>query len=177
MNGHKRTRYWTAGFTYVEMLVVLALIGILAGAVVVSLQGRSQTFALKTATKNLSAALRFAREEARLRQRPHRLVFSEDLNAYRVESAESVDTLEFTAVKGRAGAMWQMPRGVRVTGVSKDGQSIELASVAVGFGPDGSGFSGLIELVNDQGEMMRIEVIGETGQIHVRDDAGAEAVE
>jgi len=173
MNGQRRLKSRTA-FTYVEMLVVLVLIGMLAGAAVVSLRGRTQTFALRTATKDLAAALRHAQEEARLRQCPHRVVFSEDTSAYRVESAPHADPADFTAARGRAGRMCPLPRGVHVAAVRVNGREIDLDSVALEFGPGGPLFSGHVRLVNDAGEVAWIEVVRGTGQIHVRETIEAE---
>ena len=176
MRKHGEVRRHAAGFTYVEMLVVLVLISVLVGAVVVSLRGRTQTFALRTAARDLVAALRFAQAEARLRRCPHRVMFSEDVNAYRVESA-AAELLAFTPARGEAGRMRSLPRGISVAGICANGEDVAPDSDALWFGPGGDGFSGRIELVNDRGEAVWIEVIRETGQIHVRETEEPETVE
>ena len=156
------------GFTFIEMLIVVLLIAILAGTVVVSLHGRRETHALKVAAKDLAAAIRFAATEARVRQSPHRLAFNEDLRSYRVEVAAS-GTLSFEPAKGLAGVAKPLVEGVRIASVSPVRGQLGPLPTDLQFNPDGGGFLGWIELQSKNGRSVKIEVMPETGQVHIHE--------
>ena len=86
---HQAVTLKNAGFTLVEMLLVLTMVGVMAGSVVVSFEGRTQGRALAAAAEDLAATARFATAEARLTQRPHRLAFDGNMRRYWVEASAS----------------------------------------------------------------------------------------
>ena len=154
-----------ATFTLAEMIVVLVIIGILAGSAVVSLRGRQDLSALRATTKDLAMALRFASDEARVRQRSYRVLFLQDLRAYRIETARTA--MEFEPLDGPAGRIRHMAEGVRILTVMMDGEAVEPLPQSMEFRPLESGFSGRVQLANKYGRTMAIEVMNASGQVHV----------
>lgn len=69
------------GLTLVEMLIVLAIIGVMAGAVAIGLSGsRSGDRSVETEARRLSGRLRLAADDVRLDERP--LAFRWDREGY-----------------------------------------------------------------------------------------------
>jgi len=154
------------GFTLVEILLVVVLMSVMAGAVVVSLRGRQDAHVLEVTANDLAAAIRFAATEARLRGTAQRIVFSADHGQYSVER-ERPDDQEFTRVGGLAGTRHRLAAGVRIRAMGHGRQAMASLPVVLEFDGHGGGFAGWIELVNRLGETIRIEVTAETQQVYV----------
>ena len=154
-------------FTLVEMILVLVLIGILASSVVVSFEGRQETHALRSAAQDLAATIRFAVREAAVANQSHRVVFDDAMSSYWVETVAAGTKHEYKPVRGWAGQGRRLNEGVTLVGVSSDGMTVEARAEALEFLPGGSGFYGVIELKSRDDELVRIEVLEETGQVHV----------
>lgn len=157
----------SSAMTLVEMLVVLMLIGLLAGSAVVALDGRQGDHVLRTAAEDLATAIRFAARQSTASSRPHRLVFSEEQQAYRVEQLARGTLLEFEPVRGLAGTFRRMPASVTIEGVQSE-NPLEENTQVLEFRPGESSFSGTIKLVHVDGQKALLNVVGETGQVHVQ---------
>ena len=152
-------------FTLVEMLLVLALIGLLAGSVVVSFEGRQKRYRLQTTAKDLAAAIRYAREEANVQGRAFRLVFEEGKKAYLIEAANGAG--EYRPVRGRAGLRRPVSKQMAISlAASGDPWPSGLPEV-LEFHPDGSGFHGSIVVRNRDNEAIEIQVVPTATQVHL----------
>ncbi len=157
----RRQRF--VGFTLVEMMVVLVLIGLLAGSVVVAFEGRDADHAVRVAAEDLAEATRYAHREARVTQRPHRLVFDEAMRSFHVEW-RPLDG-QWRSVNGRPGRERVMPGGVWAE-VDSSEQTPDGEPVTLTFDPAG-GFVGRIRLVGEGGRVRVLESFAETGQVNV----------
>ena len=111
------------GFTLLEMLVVLAIIGIVTAGVLLSLNLGGHDVPLDTAAHRLHALMRYAREQGELQTRDYGIVFeprgyrfvvfSERHNAWRQATGDS-------ALRAR-----RLPAGVRLR-VVVDGREVKL---------------------------------------------------
>jgi len=156
-----------AGFTLVEMLLVVVLLATLTGTLTVSLRGRLDSHALRIAARDLAAAVRFSISEARLTRLPHRIAFQDGWTCYRVERAESAAGSEYVPVKNLAGRMRTLAKQVHIAGASVDGESRDDVPEFLPQYPAGEGFSGGIQLANRTGETMTIEISPVTGQVRI----------
>jgi len=151
----------------VELLLVLALLGILSTAATVSLCGHQDEYAIEAAAKDLAAALRFASTEAEIRRKPIRLAFFEAGGAYRVEIADATAQSGFAPVAGRAGRVRRLMHDVRIVGIAADGRQEASMPDALVFDPSGRGFFGTIGLKNGTGQIIDIRVMAVTHQVCV----------
>jgi type II secretion system protein H len=165
-----------AAFTLVELLLVVVLMSILAGSVVVSLSGRTEKYALRATADDLAAAVRFASAHARLEQRPHRVVFSDDRRAFWIESRDEA-TAEYRALAGMPGAPRRLSQDVRVARVVAADDTGAGEVSALSFYPDGAGFFGRIELVARDQSAMTIAVARETGDAYVEQQPAQQAAQ
>jgi prepilin-type N-terminal cleavage/methylation domain-containing protein len=100
------------GFTLPELLVVVTLTGVLAGAVGVALHGRVEPHRLRVAAEDWAATVRYT-HSATLDDRPHRVRMDESRQAYRVEQAIDADgRRRWRPVRGRAGRWRLLPAGI-----------------------------------------------------------------
>lgn len=159
------SRATAPAFTLIELFVVVVVLSILTGSVVVALQGRADAYALEASARDLSAAIRFAVTEARLRQRPFRVRFLDEWRSYRVETLGAGG--EFQPAKGMAGIVRTLPGGINVAAIGQGGGSTGPLPESLDFEPAGGGFAGTVRLVSRGGPVADVEVLPGSGQVHV----------
>lgn len=163
------------GFTLVELMIVLLLIGVMASSAVVALQGREDPHALRVAADDLAAALRYAKQQSAQTGRVHRVLFTDDYRSYQIESAVLANTEEsgFTPVRGMAGQHHQIVEGVTLLNADMIPLGdLEIsdevsAPLAFNFGQGAHQFTGELILQNQAMESLRVVVLPQTGQIRV----------
>lgn len=128
----------SAGFTLIELMVVIAVIGVLFGAVMARGPFRSRTLAMRGAAGELAQALRQARSEAIRTDRPVSLTLDLKDHRYRVGAGRAV------ALPSELDLAMLTTRGERQT-----------ADPGIRFDPDGSSTGGRIVLADGK---HRIEV-------------------
>jgi type II secretion system protein H len=156
-----------AGFTLLEMLMVVTIMAIFAGSLVVSLKGRQDEHALRAAAQDLSEALRYAAGEARLLGKPCRVEFSPALDEYHVEALD-LETVKFAPLDGRAGLAKPLTPGIKIAEFAPALADADAQEPSIFFGADGSGFSGKIKLKSRAGQVRQVQVIAQTGQVYVQ---------
>jgi general secretion pathway protein H len=133
-----------AGFTLIEMIVVLVVLGLVIGIVLARGPTRSPTIDLTAASRGLTDALRHARGQAILTGRP-----------VRISSAQASEALSRSASRNQAGqigvALHSPPDDPRADGVLR-------------FDPDGSANGARIVLTEGQ-ESISITIDWLTGRI------------
>ena len=123
MESRHMTKRWERGFSLMEALVVLALIGAML-AISIPLLGRFlRNYRLQTAASEFAVQLRFARNAAVKQKLKYRIVINENpTNTYRVEKETNYATNTFELVPGIAGYTdIRLPIGVVINSASTDG--------------------------------------------------------
>ena len=82
------------GFSLIELIVVLVLIGLSISLVTPSLSRLSKTIELKGAAQKISAILRYCRSEAVNKGQVYQILFDSDLREVRVQTMESIEEKE-----------------------------------------------------------------------------------
>jgi prepilin-type N-terminal cleavage/methylation domain-containing protein len=155
------------GFTLVELLLVLVIIGVFTGGVVVSLKGRQNHYALNVSSNDLAEAIRYAAYESRMREMPHRVVFRNE-RSYRVEKQQSGFQGNYMPVTGVAGRVNTLKGNVRIAGFfNRDGKALVPVPESVVFDQSPNTFSGRICLQEDLGRTVVIVVNGVSGQVGI----------
>ncbi len=144
-----------AGFTLIEMIVVLAVLGLVAGLVLARGAPRSAGLEMRAATGAVAQAMRVARTEAIMSNRPVTVVFD-----------PRAGTLRVGARTPRS-----LPAGTAITVVT----TADLVGAGAGapagiaFQPDGSSSGGRVELARGA-RHARVGVDWLTGRVTVADD-------
>jgi general secretion pathway protein H len=138
-----------AGFTLIEMLVVIVVLGLALGLVLARGPMRSPTLDVRAAAGELAAALRLTRAHAIADNRSIRLVV--DVARHRF------------AMDGGAAVRLPADIGLAVRTIAGDAAG---PLAAIGFAPDGSSTGGQIALA-EAGSRMLVGVDWLTGRVRV----------
>ncbi|TAA10054.1 type II secretion system protein GspH [Pseudoxanthomonas winnipegensis] len=153
--GKGRVRRRPAGFTLIEVLVVIALIALIGTLTAVAMSGGLQGLRLRGATREVAAQLRFTRAQAIATGQPQR--FTIDPAAHR-----------YSAPGKREGRLPEQ-LGVRFYGARQ--AAAQPGQGAIVFYPDGASTGGQLELVAGQATR-RLSVAWLTGEVRVDGQAG-----
>ena len=137
----------SAGFTLIEVLVVLVILGLALSVVAIGRPGRSVALDLRGAASGVAATLRLARVEAVAGNRTVGVVFEPGVPAVRMDGAPAR----------------RLPPGVAMA-VTTTRDNARGTLAAIRFAPDGSSSGGEVVLT-DGGRRMRVGVDWLTGRV------------
>lgn len=161
-----------AGFTFLELIVVTAILGIISVAVLPVFSTTFRSVRIRDAKSDLVAVLRHTQEAAVRESREYRLYLNPDENRYWVGyHSETVgeDKL-YTEVAENWGRATVLPEGLGL-GRPKLRKDRESGAFFLACHPNGACDVGTIEIVADDRTdgRFRIETLGAMGQIEVSD--------
>jgi len=140
------------GFTLLEMLAVILLIGIAAAAVAVSVTQGLASARVAAASGELAAALRATRTQAIVHGNEHTFDVDTRANTYRADQGKTV----------------RLPSGMRIGITSAKEDQVSATTGRIRFFPDGSSTGGHITLQRNQ-RQWRVNVSWLTGAVSVAD--------
>jgi general secretion pathway protein H len=145
-----------AGFTLIEIVIVLFIIGIASGLVGIAMTRSSGSLEIRKYTKEISSVLRHARTRAVSEKKIYCFVIDRDEHAFRLYS-EDTDYKNIDLVMDKP-----IPEGLEMAlqGSDEDSSHIE-------FLPRGSSTGGIIEIVKENGDGYFIIVNRITGKVDV----------
>ena len=144
------------GFTLIEIIVVMLIIGIASGLVGIMVSKGKGSLELRTFTKDVSAILRYARNNAVSEKKIYCFVIDKDKHTYQLYS-------EDTGYKNKEIVMNKdIPDELEISvqGREEDFQYME-------FFPRGSSSGGVIEITNQDGAAYFIIINRITGKLKV----------
>jgi len=147
---HQRAR----GFTLLEIIAVVALIALAATVVVVSVGSGLEGARVRSASKDLVAALRYTRGQAIVQRSPQALLLEVDARAYQAPGRERRE----------------LPRNMELRLVTARDELVGEGAGRIRFFPDGSSTGGQITLALGEAEWS-IDVEWLTGEVKLRDPA------
>jgi general secretion pathway protein H len=173
------------GFTLLELIVVLMIIGLMSTFVVPKLVGPMANLNLKTASQKISASLRYARSQAASEKTTYVALFDLDKNRLVISNpplpslakgdSPASDRAAFDGTRGeppdnekdRPGAAkaYDLPDGVKLAkGVSREGDFLS-GLFRIFFFPSGGSSGGELTVANERGSQYRITVDFITGTV------------
>jgi general secretion pathway protein H len=140
------------GFTLVEILVVVAIIGlamaVVAGAMGMSLAGQQ----VRGASRDLVASLRYTRGQAIVKRESQVLLFNLDERSYRAPGRASIE----------------LPEKFEIAVETARQEMLASGEVGIRFYPDGSSTGGNVEI--SRGDVVwRIDINWLTGEVNLRE--------
>ncbi|MBI4847030.1 MAG: GspH/FimT family pseudopilin [Nitrospirae bacterium] len=159
-----------SGFTLIELIIVLFIIGIAAGLVGVMVGKGSESLAIKTFTKEVSAALRYARSHAVTEKKTYCFVVDKNEGKFRLytdkvmkadensaTAAEDTGEKQFVDVLNKA-----IPEVLQMTVKDQEDDNLFIE-----FFPLGNSSGGTIEITSEQGLTFFVVVNRITGKVEV----------
>jgi general secretion pathway protein H len=144
------------GFTLIEVVIVLFIIGIASGLVGVWINRGSGNLEIRKFTKNISAVLRYARTRAVSEKEIYCFVIDKGEQKYRLY-AEDTDYKKIDLVADKA-----IPEALQMTLRGSDEESPN-----VEFFPRGNSSGGVIEITREDGKGYLISINRITGKVDV----------
>lgn len=150
-----------AGFTLLELMAVLVVIGLAAGIAMPSVSTGLQRWRLRAAALEMNAMLKFTRTQAVAKRQAFQLVLDRTRNLYWLDQTNAVLDAEQAHEKGIR--LLALPSGVRFGAVSLGGQEIFADELGVVFSPYGTTTGSSIQVVNERGHGYQITLDQVTG--------------
>lgn len=139
------------GFTLIEVILVLLLIGVVVGVAAVSLTDGLATARVRSAGQDLVAALRYTRAQAIVSRRQQALELDVEARSYVAPKRETV----------------QLPKNVELRLLTAAEEQTGASTGRIRFWPDGSSSGGRIKLVYGE-QAWDVEVAWLTGEVRLR---------
>ncbi len=166
-----------AGFTLVELLGILVILGMLATLTVVSWKSVLPRTELNSAVRELASRLSEARSDAIARNAEFQIeyYFEEQdghPRGYRVVTPFRRDGRGLAAAdEEHLARSWiELPKGVAFKSITVDGEAYTTGQVSVRFDPLGGASDHLVVLLQEPyGNLYTLEVLALTGQIRFHD--------
>jgi len=164
------------GFTLLELLIVLMLIGVITGLVTPKLGGSLSTLQVKTTVNKISAMLRYARNVAVTDQKTRVVSFDSEKRQISLALSEQADIQSERQgnqerKKSYEQKVYQLPEGISIE-KAYDGRGLRVDAkkdFKLFFYPAGNSSGGEIVLKGQRAGLYRIRVNFITGIIDVSD--------
>lgn len=158
------------GFSLIELMIVLILISLSVSLVAPSLSRFSKNIELKTATKKVSAILRYTRNEAVHRGKVEQVLFDSSAREVRIRAVEEGEGTGDEEASGRAGApKYPLPPGIQIKEIKIPAPQYPTEVPTIEFYPNGSSNGGSIVLDNEGNKGYKIDVHFLTGIVRIED--------
>jgi general secretion pathway protein H len=157
------------GFSLLELIVVLVLIGLATSLVVPSLSRVSKTIELQAAAKKVSGILRYYRSEAVNKGLVYQVLFDSESREVKVQSIdvsgekEEDEKKEGTSPK----KMYVLPSGIQMKEIDFPSPGYPSDLPAIEFYPNGTSSGGTILLDSQSHKGYRIQINLFTGGVKV----------
>jgi type II secretion system protein H len=170
----ERTRMWSAGkmshddhgsrgFSLIELIVVLVIVSLLTALATPSLTKTLQRMELKTASKKISAILRFCRSESVNKNRITLASFDTEAHLVSILSAELGEE------KSTLERSYPIPQDVEVGKIEVGKTLMETSHPSFEFYPNGGSNGGSAVIRREQGGAFFIQVDFLTGAVKLED--------
>lgn len=166
------------GFTLLELLVVLVLIGLLAALVLPRVGGSLPGLQLRTAARKVAGTFRYATQRAMAEQAPYAVHFDAEAGIVTMAPVDTVSLIPpaRSSLPEKAPDVleqWRLPDDIRLRVPLDRNAPTAAQDYAVFFYPGGGGSGGAVRLVGRNDREMEVRVDFVTGEIAISEVEGS----
>ena len=154
------------GFTLLELMAVLVVVGLAAGIAMPSISTGLQRWRLRTAALEMNSMLKFTRTQAVAKRQAFQLVLDRSRNLYWLDRPNTVMDAEQAHEKGIR--LFALPSGVRFGAVTLGGQETHADELGMVFSPYGTTMASSVQIVDERGHGYQITLDEVTGRSMIR---------
>jgi prepilin-type N-terminal cleavage/methylation domain-containing protein len=164
----KSLEAWGAGFTLIELMVVILIMGLMFTFVMPEIQGFRQA-ALKSQARRLAGRASYLYDEATGHKLVLRLIFDMDNNGYATAQLDPYAVKPvFAPDTTHADRPVALPAAIRIRDVTIEGVgTVNRGVVATNFYPEGYVDATVVHLEDASGDVMTLEFSPLTGQVAI----------
>ncbi|MBI5676411.1 MAG: GspH/FimT family pseudopilin [Nitrospirae bacterium] len=151
----------SAGFTLIELIIVLMIIGISLGLVGMFVNQGASNLELKRVTKEIATTLRYARNQAVSEKKVYSFVIRESDGTYSLYAADTAEHNEDDAAQSVMNRT--LPDKLKVN-FDERGEG----SLRIDFFPGGNSTGGVIDIRNQADRNLLVTVNRLTGKVEIR---------
>ena len=166
------------GVTFLEIMVVVTILGVLIAVAAPSLKGRSQRVALAGVSRELAVACNFARQAAISKQHEVWLKFDLEGSRWRIDLRSDLEMEDEDRRSSRPSEenrsdvedIHELPRKISFKSLETDAPDLEIQGIqypVVIFYPDGTSTGLTAEIESERGKRMTVEISPTTGRPQV----------
>lgn len=156
---------WAGGFTLLELIAVLAVVGVALSLAMPSISSGLQRWRVREAVREISTMVKFARNQAVIRRQSLQVVLDRTRNMYWLDQASIIQDVDQAYERGLR--VYELPDGVRFGVVSVGGRALDVERPGLVFSPYGTTSASSVHIVDERGRGYRILVDQVTGQTSI----------
>ena len=155
------------GFTLLELVVVVAIMGVVASLVFPALGDGLRRWRLQGAVREVAATLKFARNQSVAGRAPLQVILDRGRGVYWLDRPGDPARYGPEQAIARGVRLFALPKGVRFGDVAAAGPDPGAERVGIVFFPKGSSAGAEVQIVDGQGGAYRVSVDSMTGHARV----------
>lgn len=156
------------GFSLLELIIVLAIMGLMMGLTVPWLSGSASHMILKSTARKTAAALRYARSVATTENIPIASIVDMDRQQIVItREPKQVAFIEQNKTNDQALKYYQPPAGIQFRVTDSDTYHFQNERLVILFFPSGNSSGGTFYIQNDKKHAYRIHVDPITGTVRI----------
>jgi prepilin-type N-terminal cleavage/methylation domain-containing protein len=155
------------GFTLLELVVVVAILGVVCAVALPALGDGLRRWRLHGAVREVATILKFARNQTVAGRASVQVVFDRSRNVYWLDRAESGLRSTLDEVREKGIRLYAMPAGIRLGEVAAAGADPGVDRAGIVFYPRGNATGAEVEVRDERGRTYRISVDSMTGHARI----------
>lgn len=155
------------GFTLLELVVVLAIVGMAFSLVLPAIGSGLRHWRLQAAAREVATLLKFTRNRSVAGKEPLQVILDRSRNLYWLDKGDAPVLNDPDQADEKGIRLYTLPDGVQFGEVTVGGYTVGGERVGIFFFPRGSSTGGEVQILDERGKGYRISVDPVTGQARI----------